>query len=193
MSAALLQDNEKCNELEDDRESCLHVLTWTALCLTKHTISKGRSSDFLRDFDEEYENEDGVKGGALQKGFLVAREIPRVIKFDRRPHLDKLIEELTETCAVHYEKPPSARDLQALEDALQAHVPESVMTNLPAFSYRKRLDDLASPSWHVDTFCSYLDADIWPPSDKAKGSSLVLDLIRNGRGSRASWSSRFCV
>ncbi|KIM72265.1 hypothetical protein PILCRDRAFT_82020, partial [Piloderma croceum F 1598] len=37
MSAALLQDNEKCNELEDDRESCLHVLTWTALRFTKHT------------------------------------------------------------------------------------------------------------------------------------------------------------
>ncbi|KAF8234088.1 hypothetical protein L208DRAFT_1394550, partial [Tricholoma matsutake] len=41
MSAALLQDNDKCNELEDDRESCLHVLTWTALRFTKHTISGG--------------------------------------------------------------------------------------------------------------------------------------------------------
>ena len=169
MSAALLQDNEKFNELEDDRESCLHVLTWTALRLTNHTTSKGRSSDFLRAFDEEYENEDGVKGGALEKGFLVTREISRAVKFDRRPHLDKLIRELTEAFAVRYEEPPSARDLQALEDALEAHIPESVMTNLPAFSYRKRLDDLVAPSWLVDPFRRYLDADTWPPSDEARG------------------------
>jgi hypothetical protein len=67
MSATLLQDNKKCNELKDDRESCLHVLIWTALRLTNYTISNDRSSDFLGAFDKEYENEDGVKGGALKK------------------------------------------------------------------------------------------------------------------------------
>ena len=169
MSAALLQDNAKCNELEDDRESCLHVLTWTALRFTNHTISGGGTSRFLRAFDEAYEDEEDVKGGDLKRGFLATREIPRVVKFDRRPHLDKLVEELTEACAVRYEMPPSARDIQALEDALEAHVPESVMTNLPAFSYRKRLDDLAAPSWLVDTFRRYLDTYIWPPSDEAQG------------------------
>ncbi|KAF8224713.1 hypothetical protein L208DRAFT_1409789, partial [Tricholoma matsutake] len=71
MSAALLQDNDKCNELEDDRESCLHVLTWTALHFTKHTISGGGSNRFLRAFDEEYETADGVKGGDLKKSFLL--------------------------------------------------------------------------------------------------------------------------
>jgi hypothetical protein len=50
--------------------------------------------------------------------------MPRMVKFDRRPHLDKLIRELTEAFATRYEEPPSARDLQALEDALEAHVPE---------------------------------------------------------------------
>src|ERR1700727_3821148 len=116
MSAALLQDNDKCNELEDDRESCLHVLTWTALRFTNHTISGGGTSRFLRAFDEEYEDEDGVKGGDLKKGFLLGREIPRVVKFDRRPHLDKLIDELTETFAVRYEKPPSGDDFKTLKD-----------------------------------------------------------------------------
>ena len=108
MSAAPLRDNDKCNELEGDRESCLHVLTCSALRFTKHTISNGCSSDFLRAFGEEYENEDGVKGGALKKDFLATREIPRVVKFDRRAELDELIEELTEVFAVCYEKPPSA-------------------------------------------------------------------------------------
>ncbi|KIM73338.1 hypothetical protein PILCRDRAFT_15307 [Piloderma croceum F 1598] len=38
MSAALLQDNDKCNELVDERESSLHILTWTALHFTDHII-----------------------------------------------------------------------------------------------------------------------------------------------------------
>ena len=61
MSAALLRNNKKCNELEDDRESCLHALTWTALRFTKHACSEGDSSMFLRAFDKEYEDEKGVK------------------------------------------------------------------------------------------------------------------------------------
>jgi hypothetical protein len=92
-----------------------------------------------------------------------------VVKFDCHPHLNKLIKELTEAFTTRYEEPPSARDLQALKDALEAHIPESVMTNLPAFSYQKCLDDLAAPSWLVDTFRRYLDADTWPSSDKDQG------------------------
>ena len=134
MSAALLQNNDKCNELEDDRESCLHVLTWTALRFTNQTIPGGGTSRFLRAFDGEYEDEEGVKGGDLKKGFLLGRDIPRMVKFDCPPRLDKVIEELTEAFAVRYEKPLSTKDLQALEDARVSNVPESVISNLPALS-----------------------------------------------------------
>jgi hypothetical protein len=168
MSAALLQDTAKCNELEDDRKSCLHVLTWTALRFTNHTISGGGTSRFLRAFNEAYEDE-GVKGGDLKKGFLLGRDIPRVVKFDRRPHLDKFIEELTEACAVRYEKPPTADQLRALERAQAANIDPSIMFGLTAFNYQKRLDDQVAPSWLVDTFRRYLDADTWPPSDEAQG------------------------
>jgi hypothetical protein len=93
MSAALLRNNNKYNALEDDWESCLHVLTWTVLRFTKHTISRGGSKRFLRAFDEVYEDEDGVKGGELKKAFLlpVGRDIPRTVKFDGLPQLDALI------------------------------------------------------------------------------------------------------
>jgi len=117
MSTVLLQDNEKCNELKDNQESCLHVLTWTVLCLTKRTISKGCLSDFLWAFDKEYENEDGVKGGALKKGFLLGHKIPCMVKFDCCPHLDKLIGELTKAFSVRYEEPPSNDHVQGLERA----------------------------------------------------------------------------
>jgi hypothetical protein len=172
MSAALLQDNDKRNEIEDDRESCLHVLTWTALRFTKHTISGGRSNRFLRAFDEEYEDEDGVKGGDLKKGFLLGRDIPRTVKFDRRPQLDALIEELTEAFAVRYEKPPPHGDFEALKDMQSNNVPPSYLHSNSAFKYQKRLDDLATPSWLVDTFHRHLNADPWPLSDKAHGQPI---------------------
>jgi hypothetical protein len=147
MSAALLRNNKKCNELEDDRESCLHVLTWTALRFTKHTCSEGDSSMFLRAFDEEYKDGEGVKGGDLKRGFLATREIPRVVKFDRLPHLDKLIEELTETFAVRYEKPPSDEDFKTLKDMQSNNAPPSYLYSNAAFKYKKCLYDLTAPSW----------------------------------------------
>jgi hypothetical protein len=165
MSAALLQDNEKYNELEDDRESCLHVLTWTALRFTNHTISGGGTSRFLRAFDEEYEDE-GVKGGDLKRGFLATREIPRMVKFDRRPQLDKLIRELTEAFAVRYEEPPSAEQLDVLNQMLSSNVPPSFLHENTAFKYQKHLNDLVAPSWLVDTFRRHLNAEFWPSSDK---------------------------
>jgi hypothetical protein len=172
MSAALLQDNEKCNELEDDRESCLHVLTWTALRFTNHTISGGGTSRFLRAFDEEYEDDEGVKGGDLKRGFLATREIPRAVKFDRLPQLDKLIRELTETFAVRYEEPPSDEQLGVLNQMLSSNVPPSFLHENTAFKYQKHLNDLVAPSWLVDTFKRHLNADFWPPSDKARGQPI---------------------
>jgi hypothetical protein len=172
MSAALLQDNDKCNELEDDRESCLHVLTWTALRFTKHTISGGGSNRFLRAFDEEYEDEDVVKGGDLKKGFLLGRDIPRTVKFDRRPQLDALIRELTEAFAARYEEPPPHGDFEALKDMQSNNAPPSYLHSNAAFKYQKHLDDLATPSWLVDTFRRHLNADPWPPSDKPQGQPI---------------------
>ena len=173
MSAALLQDNHKCNEIEDDRESCLHVLTWTALRFTKHTISGGGSNRFLRAFDEEYEDEDGVKGGDLKKGFLLGRDIPRMVKFDRRPQLDALIRELTEAFAVRYEEPPSAEQISQLQRLRDKGLTDDDLGNdSVVLNYTKRVASLKSPDWLVDTFRRHLNAGSWPPSDKAQGQPI---------------------
>lgn len=169
MSAALLRNNKKRNELEDDRESSLHVLTWTALHFSKHTCSEGDSSIFLRAFDEAYDTADGVQGGNLKKGFLLGRDMPRTVKFDHRPQLDALIEELTKTFAVRYEEPPSDVHVQGLKRAQAANVDPSILRLLPAFDYQERMAALQSPDWLVDTFRRHLDRDSWPLSDKARG------------------------
>ena len=173
MSAALLHNNKKYNALEDDRESCLHVLTWTALRFSKHTCSEGDSSTFLRAFDEEYETADGIKGGDLKKGLLLGRDIQRVVKFDRRPHLDALIDELTETFAVRYEKPPSPKQIakfQRLRD--KGITDDDLGDDSVTLNYTKRVACLRSPDWLVDTFRRHLNAGPWPPSDKAQGQPI---------------------
>ena len=168
MSAALLRNNKKYNELEDDRESCLHVLTWTALRFTNHTISGSGTSRFLRAFDEEYEDEEGVRGGDLKKGFLLGRDIPRVVKFDRRPQLDALIRELTEAFAVRYEEPPSAEQINQLQRLRDKGLTDDELGNDSVLNYEKRMAFLKSPDWLVHTFGRHLKADPWPLSDKAR-------------------------
>jgi hypothetical protein len=172
MSAALLQDHGKCNELEDDRESCLHVLTWTALRFTNHTISGGSASRFLRAFDEEYQDEVDVKGGDLKMGFLATREIPRVVKFDHRPQLDALVRELTEAFAVRYEEPPSAEQINQLQRLRDKGLTDEELSNDVVLNYEKRMAFLKSPDWLVHTFGRHLNADPWPPSDKARGQAI---------------------
>jgi hypothetical protein len=179
MSAALLHNNKKCNELEDNRESCLHVLTWTSLHFSKHTCSEGDSSTFLRAFDEEYETADGVKGGDLKKGFLLGRDIPRTVKFDCHPQLDALIRELTETFTTRYKELPTANQLDVRNQMQLSGIPSSFLEENTAFKYQKHLNDLILPSWLVDTFRHFLDTDPWPPS-KHEDSPLVLYLARNG-------------
>jgi hypothetical protein len=73
-----------------------------------------------------------------------------------------------------------ATDLQDLQDVWLAKVPESVMSNLPDFSYQRCLNNLAASSWLVDTFHRNLDVDTWQSSDKAQGKPL-------GTGSSKKW------
>jgi len=56
------------------------------------------------------------------------------------------------------------------------------MYGLVAFNYQKRLDDLATPSWLVDTFRRHLDADPWPPSDEAQRQPIGTGSSRAGEG-----------
>jgi hypothetical protein len=142
------------------------------LRFTNHTISGGGTRRFLRAFDEEYEDEEGVKGGDLKKGFLLGRDIPRTVKFDGRPRLDALIRELTEAFAVRYEEPPSDEDFETLKDTKSNNAPPSYLYSNAAFKYQKHLNDLVGPSWLVDTFKRHLNADFWPPSDEARGQPI---------------------
>ena len=190
MSAALLQNAAKPNELEDDRESCLHVLTWMSLCHTELSsandaeLSSSNDTelsssmymelddsnvtwrDLLMPFDEAFKVGDGVRGGIHKQVSLTDNKIPRHVKFNDRPHLDALIEELTETFAFRYKK--LTKDDFKKFDELEAtglHS-EELLAAHPVFNYRDRMSSLQSRGWLVKTFRHHLAGDPWPTSDK---------------------------
>ena len=165
MSAALLRNNRKPNDIEDDRELCLHVLTWTALRFTSHD---GDLKEHLRSFDEAYEARNGIKGGSLKRASLLGRDIPLQVKFEGRPHLKGLIAELTKTFAVRYEEEPSKERLERLEEMEKAglHSSKDLAENA-VFQYKTRMRFLDERSWLVKTFRHHLDAGPWPASDHA--------------------------
>ena len=164
MSAALLQNTAKPNELEDDRESCLHVLTWMALRFTSHD---GDLKKLLRPFDEAYEARNGVNGGDLKEGSLLGRHISKV-NFEGRPHLGELITVLTKTFAVRYEEEPSKERLERLEEMEKSGLYSSNdLAENTVFQYKTRMRFLDERSWLVKTFRHHLDAGPWPASDHA--------------------------
>jgi hypothetical protein len=142
-----------------------------ALRFTNHTISGGSASRFLRAFDEEYQDEQDVKGD-LKMGFLLAREITRVVKFDHRPQLDALVRELTEAFAVRYEEPPSAEQINQLQRLRDKGLTDEELGNDVVLNYEKRMAFLKSPDWLMHTFWRHLNTDPLPPSDRARGQAI---------------------
>jgi hypothetical protein len=134
---------------------------------------------FLRAFDEEYEDEEGVKGGDLKRVFLATHEIPRVVKFDQQPHLDALNKELTQTLAVRYEEPPSAEQINQLQCLRDKGLTDEELGNDSILNYEKRMAFLKSPDWLVHNFECHISADSWPPSDKAQVQPIGTGFSKN--------------
>lgn len=189
MSAALLKNPSAPHLLEDDRESCFHVLVWTALKYSKHRTcepalrpssdrdppaSGGDIMEFLRAFDEAYADAAGnVRGGQLKSGVLVTGSLCLKVRFEKRPLLDKLVDDLNRIFQVRYENPPSQEDKDELNELRAAGAPESELRRLSAYKYQARKDKLRARGWLVDTIRSYLTTpDNWP-DDNAERQKTV--------------------
>lgn len=95
-----------------------------------------------------------------------------MVKFDRRPQLDALIRELTKAFAVHYEEPPSAKQISQLQRLRDKGLTDNDLGNDSVLNHTKWVASLKSPDWLVDTFRCHLNASSWPPSDKAQGQPI---------------------
>jgi hypothetical protein len=133
-------------------------------------------------FDEAFYTDQGTNGGRLKRGCLLGRDVDRLVKFSKRPALNSLVRDLTETFVVRYEKPPTAEELDILYQAQKDPNPSPLITLSTPFQYIKRTEELVQSRWLVDTFRRHLkDREAWPKADKA-----VLQQIHSGEPNTSS-------
>lgn len=161
MSAQLLKKRNHFHDIEDDRESALYVMLWTALRYTKHSQLVESEDDIpvkhlLAAFDEARpDGSGGVTGGSLKSSFLTGNS---ELRFDNRPQLDTLVTTLCRAFAFRY-----VRQLDPTNAGLVA-------------IYSDRLKLLRTEGWLVNTMEQFLNADGWPNDDKAEPQDTVIQI-----------------
>lgn len=130
----------------DDRESCLHVLTWIALRFIASDLSASRRKHFLSAFDEKYYDQGHTRGGDAKVAMIHEKKIKDHVRFKDLPVLDKLLEEFTQEVSHRY---------------------------APPHWFNSRPSALESSTWLNDTFKKHLqDRSKWPKNDGADPQSL---------------------
>ena len=182
MSAMLLMSSTPpVHTLADDLESFLHVLSWVALRFTPHGLSSKALTDLLVSmFDHSYEDDGYSRGGTAKRNNLIGAQI---LKSDfQHPILPALLEELTATCAVRYEKSPPDKELEAYHE-LQVQQSDMLrnlfVQNSAAAKYERKIAALENSDWMIKTFNEALaDVSAWPSEDRSDPNPLYQRKLR---------------
>ena len=189
MSSALLKNPELPQDLEDDRESAFHVLSWIALRYTKHNELNGLSR-LLSAYDECYDTAAGPRGGDGKIAFMTQAW---TMTFNERPALTELIASLAETFNVRYAKitaheedveevrallldldtdPPANGDVMAISSLLsQERVKFS--SQLIAYPFAAAKLKVSKRGWLVRRIRYSTDDPRWHESDKAELNPII--------------------
>jgi len=187
MSSALLKNPELPQDLEDDRESAFHVLSWIALRYTKHN-KLNDLSPLLSAYDECHDTAAGPRGGDGKIAFMTQAW---TVSFDERPALTELITSLARTISARYSEitiPEDVKEVRALLLKLDAELPadddETMIYSLlspdrakfakqiKAYPFAAAMLKIRHRGWLVSSIRRYTDDESrWPASDKAELST----------------------
>ena len=191
MSAALLQNPELRQDLQDDRESAFHVVSWIALRYTKHNKLHELSS-LLDVYDECHDTAAGARGGRGKLAFM--DHDCKTLEFDRRHALTELIRSLAMTISARYDHapipkadieevhllllnlnadPPGPQDIPAISSLLS---PDRVHfgRQLQAYPFAAAKLKIGKRGWLVRTIRHFTDDDPrWHESDKAELNPII--------------------
>ncbi|KAF8176471.1 hypothetical protein BJ912DRAFT_1146841 [Pholiota molesta] len=165
MSIHLLREQLHYHDIEDDRESALYVLLWTALRYTKHIdlgdIKGSNTKDLLAAFDEvRPDDNEQNRGGSSKYVFLGSQT---KLRFDGRPQLDDLFSYLRQAFLLRYQTVPVVRDQDPfLLEVLRRH--------------NAALENLRKENWLVSVIQEYLAMEGWPSDDKAEPQETVIQV-----------------
>ena len=142
-----------------------------ALRYTPHALDSKTLTHLLIDmFDESYEDDKGIShGGKNKASYLLSNLVVRTAGFIH-PILPSLLESLTVTFAVRYDKPPSEVDIQRFEVVSRKHGddPElqEMLSTQPAGVYLSKMKCLENSDWMLGTLNKTLvDKSSWPVDD----------------------------
>jgi hypothetical protein len=164
MSAELLIKRNHFHDIEDDRESALYVLLWTALRYTKHSqlVDDISVPDFLAAFDEARpDGSGGFTGGSLKRSFLRGNG---ELHFDNRPQLDALAGHLCRAIGARYTAKPGPEAPAALAEY-----------------HNNSLQLLRTENWFVDIMQKFLNSDGWPSDDKAEPQETIVEATTSNK------------
>jgi len=192
MSAALLQNPELRQDLQDDRESAFHVLSWIALRYTKHNKLHELSS-LLDVYDECHDTAAGARGGRGKLAFM--DHDCKTLEFDRRPALTELVRSLAVTISVRYDDspipkadieevhllllnldtdPPGPQDIPAIYSLLSPPDPVDFGRQLQAYPFALAKLKIRKRGWLVRSIRHFADDDPrWHESDKAELNPII--------------------
>ncbi|GJJ15772.1 hypothetical protein Clacol_010050 [Clathrus columnatus] len=151
-------DPTTVQDLTDDVESFIHVLTWVSFRYAEHDMKDGALNNFLTSvFDDAYYEDGLAKGGRTKMNYLMSHSELTGTRFGN-PILRALLVEVTKTISFRYRTEPSLED---------AHNDKATLNHLVK-GHEETLEKLKSSEWIIDKFASALKLPNWPANDGAK-------------------------
>ncbi|GJJ15492.1 hypothetical protein Clacol_009770 [Clathrus columnatus] len=152
-------DPTAVQNLTDDVESFIHVLTWVSFRYAGHNMKEGALNHFLTSvFDDAYYEDGLAKGGRMKMNYLMSHSELTETPFDNSI-LKGLLVNITDKIATRYQGTPSLHkeakgNLTFLNHLVNAH--------------KETLEELKSSEWIIDEFALALKSPDWPANDGAK-------------------------
>lgn len=196
MSARLVSNLEGLHELQDDLESSIYILLWTALMFSECSEP---GVDYIGPFMAHVIDlqPHGENGGLGKKDFLLTRSYLHHLKFRHRPELDKLINELAQLFSVRYaEKPDTQMMLESSKLNEKCQLNPSLLwiyEKDPSYLYEKRMNLLMDPEHTIRFFNSVLcDRSKWPANDYATKQQFAVKKL-SPPVIKTSWSTQMVM
>ncbi|EIW78343.1 hypothetical protein CONPUDRAFT_156340 [Coniophora puteana RWD-64-598 SS2] len=166
---------ETKQELQDDLESFLHVLTWVVVRYSRSNLSGNERAAYLKMvFDKAKPVEGGIRGGEKKRELLkngdewTPSEWLTNSPLEHSP-LNGLLNELAKTLGVRYRPAHSDARLQRIDSLLEEATGETQVVLLESAPYQYRLHQqrISNHDWMIKTMQAAVDGVGWPDNDKA--------------------------
>jgi hypothetical protein len=177
MSGKLISVKNHVHDFTDDLESTIYILLWVALTYSKCS-DRTKVAGFFKTVLNPEPDDDSTYTG--KPGFLRAPQILEDVKFVDRPHLDKLLNQLSTLFAHRYlpEPPQVERYYQtklksmASSDSSNAELWDDY-DSLHASQYDLYLEHLKDHEQTIRLFDNALkDRSLWPTDDNAEHQNI---------------------